>query len=89
MDFGPLDTTDEMKKNQKGDLSASEAGENPRESSTPRSQGGKKLQEEREDQLCQMCQRMRMRIGFGNTADPGDLENPPRNTAARGTQLTI
>lgn len=37
-DFGPLDKTEEMKKNQKGDLSASEAGENPRESSTPRSQ---------------------------------------------------
>lgn len=39
MDFGPKDKKEEMRKNQNGKISASEAGGNPRERDTPRSPG--------------------------------------------------
>lgn len=47
MDFEPIDKKEEMRKNQKGEISASEAGWNPREHH-PQKPREKKFQEERE-----------------------------------------
>ena len=74
MDFGTEDK-EEMRKNQNGKISASEAGGNPRERNTPRSPGERsfkkkgrlqmcKREEEREGITMSMCQRVRMRIGL-------------------------
>ena len=46
----------------------------------------KKFQE-RDGPIVKCVKRERMGTGFGNRADTGDLENQPRSTAARGTQV--
>lgn len=97
MDFGPKDKKEEMRKNQNGKISASEAGGKPRERDTPRSPGERsfkkkgrlqmcKREEEREGITMSMCQRVRLRIEL---ADTSNLENEPKNTAAKGPQFTI
>ena len=75
MDFGPKDKKEEMRKNQNGKISASEAGGKPRERDAPRSPGERsfkkkrrlqtcKREEEREGITMSMCQRVRIRTGL-------------------------
>lgn len=64
------------------------------ESTAPPEANRKEVQERVGPTMCpkdvgQTWQRVRMRIGFGNMANTGNLENRPRNTVAENTQLTI
>lgn len=99
MGFVSKDKKEEMRKNQNGKISASDTGGNPRERDTPRSPGERTFKKKERTTNVQK----RRREGGNNyvnvskgkdenwieLADTGNLENEPKNTAAKGPQLTI